>query len=340
MKNRQLLFCLLCAGNLLVKSHDFTSNGIYYDILDETRHTLAVTFGEKNYTGSVSIPATVSFDGESYIVTAIGDWAFHSCSQLTGIIIPTSVTTIGNYAFADCSRLADITVPASITTIGGGAFSGTAWLSKQGYGPVYAGNVLYSYKGVAPVGITLQLKTGTTGIATAALSQQSGITTVTLPTSIKNIGEEAFLGCKGITTLVLPRGITTLPAMNLYGCSNLTSIVVPETVTRISDYALSGCEGLEEIVVLRTNPPTVTQTAFDEETRKTAILRVPTGSLNRYRTHPYWTTFSYIVEIGGTIDDFYDKLKRGDMDADGIISVADITELIRFYLEEVGRALK
>jgi hypothetical protein len=333
-KNKIIILCLLCAGSLLAHSHDFTSNGIYYDILDEGQHSLAVTFGDKSYTGAVSIPATVIFDGDTYNVISIGDWAFHACDQLTAITIPNSVTSIGNYAFADCTRLANITVPASITTIGGGAFSGTAWLNKQSYGPIYVGNVLYSYKGAAPVGISLTLKEGTTGIATAALNQQSGIGTLNLPATVKAIGEEAFLGCKGISTIVLPRGITTLPAMNFYGCSNLTSAIVPETVTSIKDYAFSLCTGLEEVVVLRPTPPTVTQTAFDEETRKTVILRVPMGSLNRYRNHPYWNTFSYIVEIGGTIDDFYDKLKRGDMDGDGIISVADITELIQFYLDK------
>ncbi|MBR2155103.1 MAG: leucine-rich repeat domain-containing protein [Bacteroidaceae bacterium] len=334
MNNRHTLLILLSVGSLLAEAHDLTSNGIYYDILDDTRHTLSVTFGEKNYTGAVSIPATVILDGDTYNVIAIGDWAFHACGGLTSVTIPTSVTAIGNYAFADCARLTDITVPASVTTIGGGAFSGTAWLNKQGYGPVYAGNVLYSYKGAAPVGITLQLKAGATGIATAALSKQSGIANITVPATVKAIGEEALMDCKGITDIVLPEGITTLPALNFYGCSNLTSAVLPETITRINDYAFSQCTQLEEVVLLRGTPPTVTQTAFDEETRKTAILRVPMGSLNRYRNHPYWNTFSYIVEIGGTIDDFYDKLKRGDMDGDGIISVSDITELIQLYLDK------
>ncbi|MBQ9641275.1 MAG: leucine-rich repeat protein [Bacteroidaceae bacterium] len=335
-----LCLCLLCALRAHSQSYDFVANGIYYNILDESQQTLAVTHGDKTYTGNISIPATLTHDGTTYNVTAVADWAFHASPQLTAVTLPPGLTTIGNYAFADCTRLTTLQLPATLTTIGGGAFSGTAWLQNQGYGPVYAGSVLYTYKGSAPVGISLTLQSGTKGIATAALSRQSGITTLNIPTSLQSLGEESLLGCAGLQTLILPRGITQLPAMSLYNCQELQTLILPETLSRISDYALSHCTQLQEIVILRSIPPTITATAFDEDTRKTAVLHIPMGSLNRYRTHPYWATFSHIVEIGGTIDDFYDRLKRGDMDEDGTITVNDITELIRFYLDEAKRMLK
>ncbi len=55
-------------------------------------------------------------------VTAIGDYAFVSCSGLTSVTIPDSVTSIGECAFSNCSSLTSVTIPDSVTSIGDYAF--------------------------------------------------------------------------------------------------------------------------------------------------------------------------------------------------------------------------
>lgn len=59
-----------------------------------------------------------------YGVTAIGEYAFSACDNLTSIEIPNSVTTIGNMAFSGCSNLTSITIPNSVKSIGSRAFRG------------------------------------------------------------------------------------------------------------------------------------------------------------------------------------------------------------------------
>jgi len=64
-------------------------------------------------TGSYSIPNGL---------TRIGNMAFESCANLTGITIPNSVTDIERAAFGYCTGLTSITVPNSVTNTGSGAF--------------------------------------------------------------------------------------------------------------------------------------------------------------------------------------------------------------------------
>lgn len=59
-----------------------------------------------------------------YGVTAIGEYAFSACDNLTSIEIPNSVTTIGNMAFSGCSNLTSIIIPNSVKSIGSRAFRG------------------------------------------------------------------------------------------------------------------------------------------------------------------------------------------------------------------------
>ena len=55
-------------------------------------------------------------------ITAIGDYAFYNCSNLTEITIADSVTSIGDFAFYGCSSLTELRIPVSVNHIGSNAF--------------------------------------------------------------------------------------------------------------------------------------------------------------------------------------------------------------------------
>ena len=125
-------------------------------------------------------------------VTSIGDSAFRNCTGLTSVTIPDSVSSIGYWAFEDCTGLTSVTIPDSVTSIGYDAFYNTSWYNSQPDGVVYAGKVLYKYKGTMPENTSIVIPEGTKGIADYAFEDCTGLTSITIPKSIMNIGDQAF----------------------------------------------------------------------------------------------------------------------------------------------------
>ena len=134
---------LLCS--MSVSAHDFEVDGIYYNIT--TDNTVTVTYQgnsyyeySNEYSGEVKIPESVTYNGNTYSVTSIGNSAFRGCSSLTSVELPNSVTSIGAYAFAECSSLTSVEIPNSVTSIGDEAFWNCINLKK-----------LISYAEVPPI---------------------------------------------------------------------------------------------------------------------------------------------------------------------------------------------
>ena len=100
---KKLLLFVLCFISLQsVFAYDAFIDGIYYNFTQASKKA-SVTSGEVKYSGRVSIPEEVTFDGKVYEVSEIGADAFFDCSSLTTVDIPNSVTSIDSYAFAYCS---------------------------------------------------------------------------------------------------------------------------------------------------------------------------------------------------------------------------------------------
>lgn len=124
------VFVAMLCTLISASAYDFEVDGIYYNISSEANKEVSVTYKTDDYhsySGVVNIPASVSYNGETYSVTAIGYRAFCYCStpwcsSLQSVTIPNSVTTIGDYAFYYCIDLQSVTIPNSVTTIGSAAF--------------------------------------------------------------------------------------------------------------------------------------------------------------------------------------------------------------------------
>lgn len=144
------------------------------------------TFSDCGNMTSITIPDSV---------VSIGFCAFSNCSNLSEAIIGNSVISLGRFIFQGCTNLNSIEFGNSLIEIDYEAFDETAWYINQPDGLVYAGPVLYRYKGTMPDGTSLSLRDGTRGIATWAFYDCNGLTDITLPNSIISISDDAFLSC-------------------------------------------------------------------------------------------------------------------------------------------------
>ena len=143
-------------------------------------------------------------------VTSIGNDAFRGCSGLTSVEIPNSVTSIGDYAFLSCTNLTSIEIPNSVTSIGYNALNETSWYNNHPDGLVYAGMVVYKYKGTMPDNTSITIKEGTLGIGENAFYGCSGLTSIEIPNSVTSIGNNAFYNCAGLTSVSIKKE-TPLP---------------------------------------------------------------------------------------------------------------------------------
>ena len=233
-----LLALVLC--NTPLFAEDFEVDGIYYYIMSAEDKTVAVTYRgsfyysySNEYSDAVTIPESVTYNGNTYSVTSIGDYAFYDCDGLTSVVIPNSVTSIEEAAFEGCDGLTSVVIPNSVTSIWDWAF--------------YLCSSLTS----------VEIPNSVTSIGDGAFGRCNSLTSVVIPNSVTSIGEEAFWSCDGLTSVEIPNSVTSIGDCAFEDCDRLTSVEIPNSVTSIGEDAFNGCDRLKTATVgcsWKTNP--------------------------------------------------------------------------------------
>ena len=177
---------------------------------------------------------------------SIGDYAFQECSALESITLGKNMKSVGKKAFTDCYCLENIVVEGVLEYIGEDAFNSTSWYDSQQEGVIYLDKILYGYKGDIPEGATIDVKEGTVTITSNAFKSTS-IKAITLPSSLKIIGDYAFQKCTNLGNVTLPSGLTSIGNYAFSGCTGITEMTLPDSLSKLGNYAFSECTNLEQI---------------------------------------------------------------------------------------------
>ena len=222
---RLLLLASAIAISLSAAAYSFESAGIYYNITGD--NTVEVTYSDRDnntYSGSISVPETVTSNGTEYSVTTIGEYAFQG-SAVTSVSMPEGITSIGFEAFSGCQNLESVALPESLTTLDRVAFISCKLLraikipSGVATIPDYCFNCCLSLENVTiPEGVTTIRKYA---FGSCDLKELTLLSTVTM------IESGAFLSnnrCQSITC-----NATTPPSLgeNAFNHNISTTVKVP-----------------------------------------------------------------------------------------------------------------
>lgn len=276
-----LVVSLLCAAG--IQAQDFTSGYLMYSVTDADKKLVSVTGYTDELPAEAEVPATVSYEGIDYAVSAIDKGVFFQCYWLVQVTLPESVTAIGDNAFSNCYALKQITIPDNVTIIGGYAFASCYGLKQitipdnvtslgdyvfawSGFKQIILGNSVTTIGYRAFDGCDSLLSIDVTednqsyssldGVlcskdCSQLLQYPIGRTdrTYAIPNSVTAIGEGAFRGCSSLEQIAIPDNVTTIGNDAFYECRLLAQVTLSDSVTSIGDRVFFLCSSLEQITI-------------------------------------------------------------------------------------------
>lgn len=255
---------------------------IEYEITNDDTHEVAVVKCvidknskdeyEKDFF-SITVPETITLQGEQYMVTTIGENAFSYCDQLQSINMPKTIINIKKNAFYGCDGLKSVFLPKNVKEIAPSAFWNSHNITRidvdeenpylcskdgivfskdmktlicmpQGFSGAYnlpkGVKHLAEHSMVADNLTSVVLPEGLETIGDEAFSWDKNLRNINLPSTLRSIGEAAFLKCQLLESIILPEGLKDIPRSAFSDCSSIQILTLPSSLKNIGESAFYG----------------------------------------------------------------------------------------------------
>lgn len=181
-----MVVMIIVTSNIFGKVRVETINGLRYRLNSTTKTATVISFNGRLNKGYLNVPRKVkASDHCLYLVTALGDECFRSCTSLTNITIPPSVTTLGHGCFVNTS-LTNVTIPSSVTSLGPACFC-----------------LCTSLKSII-------IPSSVKKIAYQCFQNCSSLASITIPSSVTELGNDCFKDCSSLASITIPSSVTSL----------------------------------------------------------------------------------------------------------------------------------
>ena len=263
----------------------------------------------------------------------LGDGAFNGCTMLKGMTLPSTLTYIGTECFLGNTQMENIYIGAGVDELGESFMAKTAikTIDLDPANPNFklVDGVLYDQEGIMVYAVPMKGMTeytipeGTLGIyggafwgsevATVTLPAsmravgdyafcQSALANINLPNDIVYFGEQAFAATQ-LTEVVLPENAPYIQDGQFAGCTKLKKVTLPSSILEIYNHAFMNCSGIT-FVALGSKAPTIMDYYEDYDDpfyNVSGTLYVPKGAKAAYQEAGYHYYFTIVEGDAGTI---------------------------------------
>lgn len=209
-------------------------------------------------TGNLKIPATVTHNGVTYLVTGIGEHAFYDCDHLITVEIGENIETIGKGVFERPSSYSYPT--SSYDYIGDSKLKIVIWNAKNVYSDCNTGGGYYVIGEHTLFSPCSSLKKIIIGDSVQSIPNNAFRSCASLDTVIWNArnitsyptdnSKHPFMGCSNLHTVIFGDSVQTIPAKAFRNCSNVTSISMGNSIKSIGQYAFYNCSLMNGNILL------------------------------------------------------------------------------------------